>query len=129
MLAQSLRVSRCVVGRSAIRQTVLTRSFITTTIRQADIVSDIYLRELKSYKPKTESALSVESQVKKWSAPAPPPLPESANAGIADDLSAYESQVVEIEGQASADGAAAAQAEEDWFEEEVAFGGENDAHH
>lgn len=46
--------------------------------------------------------------------PQPPKSPEESN--IANDLKAYESQSVEVEGQAAAGEAGAA--EEDWFEEE-----------
>lgn len=65
--------------------------------------------------------------MKKWSPPAAPPLPESANASIADELSAYEAQSVEVEGQEGVEGEVVAK-EEDWFEEDVAFA-EKDAHH
>ncbi|KAI5858539.1 ATP synthase complex subunit H-domain-containing protein [Tricharina praecox] len=94
-----------------------------------DPIQDIYLRELRNYKPKPESAAEAAEAVKKWSAPAAPGLPESANASIAEELAAYESQTVEVEGQGSAvDGEVAAK-EEDWFEEDVVFGNDNVAHH
>jgi F-type H+-transporting ATPase subunit h len=96
-----------------------------------DPIQDIYLRELRNYKPKPESAAEAAEAVKKWSVPAAPALPESANASIAEELAAYESQTVEVEGQGSAvvGGETVAVKEEDWFEEDVAFGGDNAAHH
>jgi len=109
----------------------MTRTFIVpTAVRQADPVQDIYLRELKAYKSKPESLANAEGQVKKWSPPNPPPLPESANAGIAQELSAYESEAVEVEGQEApaAGGTTLPVKEDDWFEEEATFG-EKEAHH
>jgi F-type H+-transporting ATPase subunit h len=94
----------------------------------ADPIQDIYLRELKAFKPKPESAAAAAEAVKKWAAPAAPPLPESANSSIASELAAYESQAVEVEGQeAPVEGEVAAK-EEDWFEEDVVFA-EKAAHH
>jgi len=128
MLAQSLRVSRSAVARTAFRQPATARTFVGTAIRRADLVQEIYLRELKAHKLKPESAAAAEEAVRKWAPPPAPPLPESANANTTSELSAYESQAVEVEGQdAATEGAAAAQAE-DWFEEDVAFA-EKDAHH
>jgi F-type H+-transporting ATPase subunit h len=51
--------------------------------------------------------------VQKFEVPKPPPSPEEGN--IANDLKAYETQQVEVEGQAEGGVAAV---EEDWFEEE-----------
>ncbi|KAA8914296.1 mitochondrial F1F0 ATP synthase subunit Atp14 [Sphaerosporella brunnea] len=134
MLAQSLRVSRSILTRAALRQSAMTRTFIApTAARQAittDPIQDIYLRELRAYKPKPESAAAAAEAVKKWSPPAAPPLPDSADASIANELAEYEAQAVEVEGQdASAAGEPVATKEEDWFEEDVVFGDEKDAHH
>jgi F-type H+-transporting ATPase subunit h len=93
-----------------------------------DPIQDIYLRELRAYKPKPESAAAAAEAVKKWSPPAAPALPESANASIASELAAYESQAVEVEGQDAAPAGEVAAKEEDWFEEDVVFA-EKDAHH
>lgn len=88
----------------------------------ADPVQSIYLNALRDYKPKAESLADAEGQVKKWSPPATPSAPDSASAA---ELAAYESQVVEVEGQeASADGQVVESKVEDWFEEEATFGTE-----
>ena len=80
----------------------------------ADLVQDLYLRELKSYKPTPVKLSDSEGHVQKFS---PPKAPKSPDEGdIASELKAYESQQVEVEGQA-ASGEATAE-EEDWFEEE-----------
>ena len=68
---------------------------------------------MKNYKPPPLAANDAEGQVSKWNAPKPPKSPEETN--IANELKAYETQVVETEGQA--EGAAGA-GEEDWFVED-----------
>ena len=77
-------------------------------------MQDLYLRELRDYKPKPPKPGDAEANVQAFSAPKPPPSPEEA--GIADELKAYESQQVEVEGQAAA--GEAAPKEESWFEED-----------
>lgn len=80
----------------------------------ADPVQDLYLRELKAYKPTPLKAGDADEHVQKFAAPAAPKSPEEAN--LASELSAYESQEVEVEGQAAA--GEAAPVEESWFEED-----------
>ena len=75
----------------------------------------MYLRELKNYKPAAIKPSDSEGQVQTFKAPAVPKSPEEAD--IANELKAYESQQVELEGQAGEPGAAPV--EEDWFEEEA----------
>ena len=81
----------------------------------ADLVQDMYIRELKNYKPPPVKPSDSEGHVQKFS---PPKVPQSPEEGdIANELKAYENQQVEIEGQAT--GGEAAATEVDWFEEEV----------
>lgn len=80
----------------------------------ADPVQDLYLRELKAYKPTPIKAGDADAHVQKFALPKAPASPEEAN--LAGELSAYESQEVEVEGQAAA--GEAAPVEESWFEEE-----------
>ena len=75
----------------------------------------MYLRELKNYKVQPTKPSDSEGQVQNFSIPKPPQSPEESD--IASDLQAYESQAVEIEGQATEGNAAAVV--EDWFEEET----------
>lgn len=81
----------------------------------------MYLKELKAYKPAPLKANDSEGQVQKFSVPKPPTSPEEAN--LQSELSEYESQVPEVQGQA-AEGAS--KPVQDWFEEEVE---EEEAHH
>jgi F-type H+-transporting ATPase subunit h len=80
----------------------------------ADLVQDLYLRELKSYKPTPIKPSDSEGHVQKFSPPRAPTSPDEGD--IASDLKAYESQQVEVEGQTAA--GEAKLSEDDWFEEE-----------
>jgi F-type H+-transporting ATPase subunit h len=79
----------------------------------ADLVQELYLRELKNYKVPQVKASDAEGSVQKFTVPQTPTSPEEAD--IASELKSYETQSVEVEGAAE-DGAALP--EEDWFEEE-----------
>ncbi|KUJ08023.1 uncharacterized protein LY89DRAFT_691329 [Mollisia scopiformis] len=124
MFTQTLRASRSSIARVARQQAsvVSRRTFITpTAVRQADLVQDLYLKELKNYKAPAVKANDSEGHVQKFSAPKPPKSPEEAD--IANELKAYEASTVDIEGQA--EGGAVAQ-DADWFEDEPE---EEAAHH
>lgn len=71
---------------------------------EADIVQDLYLRELRNYKPSAVKASDSEGHVQKFFPPKAPQSPEESD--IANDLKAYENQQVEVEGQAGEGGAA-----------------------
>ncbi|KAJ9213449.1 hypothetical protein DTO166G4_4892 [Paecilomyces variotii] len=115
MMSQSLRASRSLLTRVSRQQvSVARRTFLTSAARQADPVQDLYLRELRAYKPAPIKPGDAEAHVQKFSAPKPPPSPEEAN--IANELKDYEAQQVEVEGQAAA--GEAAPVEESWFEED-----------
>ena len=78
----------------------------------ADLVQDLYLKELKNYKVPPTKANDAEGIVQKFKIPQTPKSPEESS--LANDLSAYETQTVEVEGSSS-DGTPAV--EEDWFVE------------
>ena len=80
----------------------------------ADLVQDMYLRELKNYKPPQVKASDAEGHVQKFAIPKAPASPEETD--IANELKSYETQQVELEGASTEPGAAPV--EEDWFEEE-----------
>ncbi|RFU32142.1 hypothetical protein B7463_g4173, partial [Scytalidium lignicola] len=118
MLAQTFRASRSSIARIARQQAtgmVAKRTFITpTAIRQADLVQDLYLKELKGYKAPAIKPTDADGHVQIFTPPKPPVSPEETD--IASELQAYEASAVEIEGQA--EGGSAAEVEQDWFEEE-----------
>lgn len=76
---------------------------------EADLVQDLYLRELKNYKLPAVKTSDSEGHVQKFSPPKAPQSPEESD--IANDLKAYEDQQVEVEGQSS--GGEATTTEED----------------
>ena len=80
----------------------------------ADLVQDLYLRELKAYKVPQVKANDAEGHVQKFTIPPTPTSPEESD--IASELKSYETQAVDVEGAAGEDGTVLP--EEDWFEEE-----------
>src|ERR1700761_6519353 len=85
---------------------------VANTLTPAELVQDMYLRELKNYKQPPIKATDSEGQVQKFAMPKPPASPEEGD--IASELQSYETQQVEVEGQSSS---GAPPVEEDWFEE------------
>lgn len=81
----------------------------------ADLVQDLYLQHLKSYKPTPIKAGDEKGHVHEFKDPKTPKSPEESN--IADELKTYETQTVEVEGRET--GATEQDVEEDWFEDEV----------
>ena len=83
----------------------------------------MYLKELRAYKPPPSKPSDSEGHVQKFSAPKAPSSPEETN--LANDMKAYEDQIVEVEGQAAS--GQTETVDEDWFEEdeepEAASGG------
>lgn len=94
----------------------------------ADLIQDMYLKGLRDYKAPTQKASDAEGHVQKFSPPAAPKSPEDAN--LANDMKAYEDQVVEIEGQAAT--GETQEPEEDYFEDLKHIDGKlttGEAHH
>ncbi|KAL8954156.1 MAG: hypothetical protein Q9222_000040 [Ikaeria aurantiellina] len=82
--------------------------------KKGDLLQDMYLKELRAYKPTPLKASDSEGHVQRFTAPKAPHSPEEGN--IANELKAYEDQQVEMEGQA--DSGEAGASESSWFEEE-----------
>jgi len=89
------------------------RSFTASAAIKADLVQDLYLKELRAYKVPQTKPSDAEGHVQKFQAPAPPKSPEESN--LASEMKAYEDQQVEVEGQAST--GEAAEPEDDYFED------------
>lgn len=88
---------------------------IQTPFSPADFVQELYLKELKAYKPTPVKESDAVGQVQTFAAPATPKSPEESD--LASSLQEYESLAVEIEGQdASATTQSATPA--DWLEAE-----------
>ena len=84
-------------------------------LRAADLVQDLYLRELKNYKPPSVKPSDAEGHVQKFTLPKPPRSPDESD--IANDLKAYEDQQVEIEGQDV--GEESAVSDDAWWEDSM----------
>lgn len=83
----------------------------------ADFVQELYLRELKAYKPTPVKDSDAVGQVQTFSAPKAPKSPEEAD--LASSLKEYEDAVVEVEGNEGATSATSTPAAiEDWLVEE-----------
>jgi F-type H+-transporting ATPase subunit h len=87
------------------------------------LIQELYLKELKAYKPPAIKANDSEGQVHKFAVPATPKSPEETD--LQSGLAEYESQTPDVVGS-SADGEAAP-AEQDIFEEDEEE--EGGAHH
>ncbi|KAI1755114.1 ATP synthase complex subunit H-domain-containing protein [Xylaria castorea] len=122
--SQTARLALSAVTRVARVNTV--RGFIAPTVsRRADFVQELYLKELKAYKPTPIKESDSVGQVQTFSAPKTPKSPEEAD--LATSLKEYESMAVEVEGNEGVTASTPAVVE-DWLveEEEEEKGG---AHH
>ncbi|KAK4681631.1 ATP synthase F0 subcomplex subunit H atp14 [Podospora pseudoanserina] len=117
-------VSRLAAGRTAVA--VQARTFIAPTVaRRADFVQELYLKELKAYKPTPVKDSDAVGQVATFNLPKTPKSPEEAD--LASSLKEYESMAVEVEGsEVDASGAQTTAVVEDWLVEEEEDDG---AHH
>ena len=88
---------------------------ILTVLSEADIVQDLYIRELKAYKLPPVKPSDAKGHVHEFSPPKAPKSPEDGD--IANDLKAYEAQQVEVEGNEGGDAAVGGEDWSDWFEE------------
>ncbi|KAI9498943.1 ATP synthase complex subunit H-domain-containing protein [Zychaea mexicana] len=66
------------------------RGVATSAVMQKDVVQELYLKELKGYKPAPASQAD-ESQVKELKLPAAPQAP-SVDADLAEQLAKYDAE-------------------------------------
>lgn len=87
----------------------------------------MYLKHLRDYKPTPAKPGDAEQHVHKFSAPTGFKSPEETN--LANELSQYESQTVEVEGQEEQHqaGTSVSEAQPNWFEEEEDFAAQEKA--
>ncbi|ORY57533.1 ATP synthase complex subunit H [Pseudomassariella vexata] len=127
MLVQ-LRASTARSAASAISRVArvnAVRGFIAPTVsRRADFVQELYLKELKAYKPNPIKDSDSVGQVQTFTAPKTPKSPEETD--LANSLKEYESMAVEVEGQDAATSSSTPAVVEDWLVEEEE---EEGAHH
>ncbi|KAK9894992.1 hypothetical protein P389DRAFT_172521 [Cystobasidium minutum MCA 4210] len=101
------------------------RSFTSSVIVKRDFVQDLYLRELKQYKPKEMSANAHVGNVKEFHTPAAPKAPVvPTGAELAKEIEAYEREEVEASsdaGVASEDAESAAVSQTQTADEYISF--------
>ncbi|TRX98247.1 hypothetical protein FHL15_000892 [Xylaria flabelliformis] len=102
------------------------RQYVDTIESLTDFVQELYLKELKAYKPTPIKETDSVGQVQTFSAPKAPKSPEEAD--LANSLKEYENMAVEVEGNEGATASSTPAVVEDWLveEEEEEKGG---AHH
>lgn len=93
--------------------------------KKSDLITDLYIKELKAYQAPPVKASDSVGQVKPWSAPSAPAIP-AVEAAAEADLAEYDSQAVEVEGIAeTTESEAPTESLDDWFVVEAI----EDAHH
>lgn len=91
-------------------------TYYLSYFRIADFVQELYLKELKAYKPSPIKDSDSVGQVQTFSAPKAPKSPEEAD--LANSLKEYENMAVEVEGNEGATATSTPAAIEDWLVEE-----------
>lgn len=92
--------------RQAVRQ-------FTTSARRSNLIADLYVRELKAFKPTPLTAADAQEATKPWRLPAAAKVPALEAEGT-DALAEYESASVDVVA-ASAEGSAEEYKPDDWF--------------
>jgi F-type H+-transporting ATPase subunit h len=110
-------------ARQRIAFFTITPSLVLTIA--ADIVQDLYLRELRAYKPPPGKPSDAEGHVQKFKMPTAPKSPEETS--LANQVNEYESSAVEVEGQTST--GETQEPEGDYFEDMKVFDEEQPAAH
>ncbi|ORY06103.1 hypothetical protein K493DRAFT_252230 [Basidiobolus meristosporus CBS 931.73] len=78
--------------RTPLATATFARGFSSQAVQMKDVVQELYLKNLKSYKPSPQAAGSEAGQVKDLKLPAAPEVPK-INEDIAAELAAYDSEV------------------------------------
>ncbi|KAG7874440.1 hypothetical protein KL938_005055 [Ogataea parapolymorpha] len=96
--------------------------FLSVSAVRNNLVTDLYVKELKAFKPTPASAADAEAATKPWKLPQAAKIPSLEGEG-ADALAEYDSAKVEVV-EASGETAAEEYNPDDWFvfEEEEELG-------
>ena len=97
------------------------KRLFSVTPRRSSAIADLYIQQIKAFKPVALSAKDLEGAVQAFQLPAKPAVPSSEIS--AEALNAYETSEVETAAVPSSSGAAPV--EEDWF----VFEEETEEHH
>ncbi|KAM9922551.1 hypothetical protein OXX59_005750 [Metschnikowia pulcherrima] len=93
-----------------IQRALSARRFLSATPQRSNLISELYVSQIKQFKP-TQTSSDVSEAVKKFQLPAKPSIP--SEEVTADAVSSYESAAVETASSPSS--ASEPAAEEDWF--------------
>lgn len=86
--------------------------WVILTIAPTDIIQDLYIKELKAFKPTPISAKDAEGATRPWKKPVAPAAP-GLEVDAASELASYESADVEV--AAPSKNTAGEQVSEEWF--------------
>ncbi|KIL64557.1 hypothetical protein M378DRAFT_163007 [Amanita muscaria Koide BX008] len=86
---------------NAARQASRVRNFSSSSVARKDIIQDLYLREIKAYKPAAIAKDAHVGVVKSYSLP-PAPKPPVLPTDLASELAAYESSEPTLASRAAA---------------------------
>ena len=96
-----------------IQRSLSARRLFSISPQRSNLVSDLYIQQIKAFKPTPLSNKDAESTVKSFQLPNKPSVPESEIS--ADALSQYESSDVETAAAEPSSAGVEPAAEEDWF--------------
>lgn len=96
-----------------IQRSLSARRLFSISPQRSNLVSDLYIQQIKAFKPTPLSNKDAESSVKSFQLPNKPSVPESEIS--ADALNQYESSDVETAAAEPSSAGAEPAAEEDWF--------------
>jgi F-type H+-transporting ATPase subunit h len=88
--------------------------FHASTVSRADLIQDMYIRELKNYKSSPPDPKEAAQTTKHWQPPAPPVAPK-IETSIDQDLQAYRDEPVDLDTSASESETQEEKPEEDWL--------------
>jgi F-type H+-transporting ATPase subunit h len=96
------------LARQLLTQRVAVRAFSAGVVRR-NLIQDLYIKELKAFKPTPLSAKDAESATRPWKQPVAPAVP--TGEVDATQLNEYEAAEVEV----ASGSAAAEEVSEEWF--------------
>ncbi|KAI8452306.1 ATP synthase complex subunit H-domain-containing protein [Phakopsora pachyrhizi] len=90
-MSNLIRQTTAGLARRMSVSTPIRRSIVSSTSTNKDFVQELYLRELKSYKPSPQSAQALQNQVRDFSMPPTPPAPSVPTAqDVAQELQSWD---------------------------------------
>lgn len=76
-------------------QRAMQARMFSSSLTRSNLIADLYIKEVKAFKPKPASAADAEAATRPWKAPQPTAAPALEAEG-ADALAEYDSQAVDV---------------------------------